>query len=222
MHIASTVPTEEELLKICQAIFQFHQKNPSLLVGIMDMTVFNLPYYIIAQYRCIQSHTNRYLLRTKKATLNELESSLSLSKSESFATDFTLSDIPDTQLLSKLRSFTPHSSNWIQRFHSFTRHSLCLPMKVFFPISQSFVCRSILHFPLCLQRVNSCVRGFPTANVFSFISKMEMGSWYSLNAESIVDQSREWSQLCAMRSSTDVYGCKESSSQSHTVRWNHS
>ena len=88
MHIASTVPTEEELLKICQVIFQFHQKNPSLLVGIMDMTVFNLPYYIIAQYRCIQSHTNRYLLRTKKATLNELESSLSLSKSESFATDF--------------------------------------------------------------------------------------------------------------------------------------
>ena len=50
MHITTSIPTEEELLKILQLLFQFHQKNPSLLVGIMDMTVYNLPYFIIAQY----------------------------------------------------------------------------------------------------------------------------------------------------------------------------
>ena len=80
MHITTSIPTEEELLKILQLIFQFHQKNPSLLVGIMDMTIFNLPYYIIAQYT-YWIFVNRYLLRTKKATLNELDSLLMLSKS---------------------------------------------------------------------------------------------------------------------------------------------
>ena len=114
MPITSSIPTEEELLKILQLLFQFHQKNPSLLVGIMDMTLYNLPYFIIAQY----------LLRTKKATIHELDSLLTLSK-----------NIPNANLLAQLRSFNVHSTNWIQRFHSFTRHSPCLPMKIDSPLS---------------------------------------------------------------------------------------
>ena len=48
-HFSSSIPTEEELSNVLQLICEFHQKNPSLLVGVMDFTVHNLPYYIVAQ-----------------------------------------------------------------------------------------------------------------------------------------------------------------------------
>ena len=80
----------------------------------------------------IKYYTNRYLLRTKKATIHELDSLLTLSKSFHFPNWIIIhSDIPNANLLAQLRSFNVHSTNWIQRFHSFTRHSPCLPMKVF-------------------------------------------------------------------------------------------